>query len=254
MNKTDALLEVNQLSKTFRRNGEQISAVNQISFRLPTGTCLGLIGESGCGKSTIASIVAGFIVPDRGEIWYMNEKLSPKGKTAQQQRESMQMIFQNPQGSMNPYMTVEQNLYEAVRYHGCLDEWKKEAVRNLEYMGLSDSYLTRKPGELSGGECQRVAIARALMRKPELLICDEITSALDVSVQAEIIRYILQLKKEGVTMLFITHDLMLAGHVCDELLVMRCGKEIETGKAQQILKTPREEYTKQLIRASVLEG
>ena len=253
MKKTGVLLEVKHLSKSFKRKGERIQAVKNVSFRLPAGSCLGLIGESGCGKSTIASMVAGFLVPDQGEIWYQKERLAVKGKTAQEQRRSMQMIFQNPQGSLNPYMTVEKNLYEAVRYHkqGNENGWKNEAVRNLDYMGLPEEYLQRRPDELSGGECQRVAIARALMRRPELLICDEIASALDVSVQAEIIRYILRLKDDGVSMLFITHDLMLAAHVCDELLVMRNGQEVEAGNTQQVLQTPREEYTQQLIMASV---
>ena len=253
MKKTGVLLEVKHLSKSFKRKGERIQAVKNVSFRLPAGSCLGLIGESGCGKSTIASMVAGFLVPDQGEIWYQKERLAVKGKTAQEQRRSMQMIFQNPQGSLNPYMTVEKNLYEAVRYHKQENEngWKNEAVRNLDYMGLPEEYLQRRPDELSGGECQRVAIARALMRRPELLICDEITSALDVSVQAEIIRYILRLKEDGVSMMFITHDLMLAAHVCDELLVMRNGQEVEAGNTQQVLQTPREKYTQQLIMASV---
>ena len=252
MKKTEVFLEVKQLSKSFKRKGESIQAVKNVSFCLPAGSCLGLIGESGCGKSTIASMVAGFLVPDQGEIWYHNKRLAVKGKNAQEHRKTMQMIFQNPQGSLNPYMTVEKNLYEAVRYHekGNENGWKNDAVRNLEYMGLPEEYLQRKPNELSGGECQRVAIARALMRRPELLICDEITSALDVSVQAEIIRYILRLKDDGVSMLFITHDLMLAAHVCDELLVMRNGREVEAGNTQQVLKTPREEYTKQLITAT----
>ena len=253
MRQTDVLLEVKQLSKSFKRKGKNIQAVKDISFRLFSGTCLGVIGESGCGKSTIASMIAGFLVPDHGEIWYQNERLEAKEKAAQEQRKSIQMIFQNPQGSLNPYMTVEKNLYEAVRYHKQKNrnDWKSNAELNLKYMGLPEEYLLRKPNELSGGECQRVAIARALMRKPKLLICDEITSALDVSVQAEIIRYILQLKNDGVSMLFITHDLMLAAHVCDEILVMKNGKEVEAGDTRQVLKMPREEYTKQLIRATV---
>lgn len=215
------LLTVEKLNKSFKSRGKHLHVVKDMSFTIDEGECLGLIGESGCGKSTVAALIAGFIRPDSGSITFCGEPLTYKGRAAQLCRRDMQMIFQDPRSSLNPRMTVRKNLEEAVIYYEPEKKGRLEAeiISELEKMGLPDSYTDKYPSELSGGECQRVTIARALMRKPKLLICDEITSALDVSVQAEIIRYLLKLKEEDrISFLFISHDLALAGHICDRII------------------------------------
>ncbi len=245
------LLEVNNLTKVFRKSGTELVAADDVSFSIGEGECVGLIGESGCGKSTVANLVAGFIRPDAGSISFDGKMLKWKGKEARTGRRNMQMVFQNPHMSLDPRMTIEENLSEAVIYYEKVEKTalKKRMEAGLEKMGLPADYLSKLPGELSGGECQRVAIARALMRSPDLLICDEVTSALDVSVQAEIMRYLMQLKREGISFLFITHDLMLAVMICDRIAVMKDGKIIETGNAHDIINEPNESYTKALVRA-----
>ena len=220
------LLEVKNLTKTFHKAGTNLVAVDDVNFSIKEGECVGLIGESGCGKSTVANLVAGFIRPDAGTISFERKLLKWKGRDARRDRRNMQMVFQNPHTSFNPRMTIGENLSEAVIYY---EKDRKAGLTarmesGLEKMGLPKEYLLKLPGELSGGECQRAAIARALMRSPSLLICDEATSALDVSVQAEIMRYLMELKGEGLSFLFITHDLMLAAMICDRIAVMKDGK------------------------------
>ena len=246
------ILSVKNLSKTFNQRNHSVDAVNDISFDLYKDQCLALVGESGCGKSTIASIIAGFTAPSGGCVMYHNTQLSFQNKSAQQQRSTMQMIFQNPLSSLAPRMSVLENMKEAVIYH---EKWsnekiESEAIRHLARMGLSKKYLNRYPHQLSGGECQRIAIAKALMRQPDLLICDEITSNLDVCVQAEIIRYLIELKQSGISILFITHDLSLTGQLCDYIAVMKNGKIIERNRTEEILNHPKEEYTQTLIKAA----
>lgn len=248
------LLEVHNLTKTFRKSGTELTAADRVSFFINEGECVGLIGESGCGKSTVANLVAGFIRPDEGTISFGGKPLQWKGRDAQRDRRNMQMVFQNPHMSLDPRMTVAENLSEAVTYYENVEkaELTERMEAGLQRLGLPADYLKKLPGELSGGECQRVAIARALMRSPILLICDEVTSALDVSVQAEIMKYLMELKREGISFLFITHDLMLAAMICDRIAVMKEGRIIETGDAHRIINDPKENYTKKLV--SVLTG
>ena len=217
----DPLLTVENLNKSFKNRGKLLPVVRDLSFTIGEGEALGLIGESGCGKSTVASLIAGFLKPDGGRIFFDGQLLSYKGRQAQLCRKDMQMIFQDPRSQMNPRMTVRKNLEEAVIYYEPerKEHLEPDILAGLAKMGLPGSYIDKYPSELSGGECQRVAIARALMRKPKLLICDEITSALDVSVQAEIIRCLLELKEqEKLSFLFISHDPALAGLFCDRII------------------------------------
>ena len=245
------LLEVNNLKKVFRNSGKEFTAADDVSFFIREGECVGLIGESGCGKSTVANLTAGFLRPDAGSITFCGKPLQWKGKDAQRDRRDMQMVFQNPHLSLDSRMTVEENLAEAVVYYEKPSpaELRARMEAQLLRLGLPAEYLSKYPGQISGGECQRVAIARALMRSPLLLICDEVTSALDVSVQAEIMKYLLELKREGLAFLFITHDLMLAGMICDRICVMKDGKIVESGDARSIVDDPKEAYTRKLVNA-----
>ena len=245
------LLEINNLTKKFRKSGTELVAADQVDFSIHEGECVGLIGESGCGKSTVANLVAGFIKPDGGTVTFAGKQLKWKGRDAQRDRSKMQMVFQNPHMSLNPRMSVEENLSEAVVYYEKTDKaaLTERIESELRRLGLPVDYRKKLPGELSGGECQRVAIARALMRSPDLLICDEVTSALDVSVQAEIMKYLMELKRDGLSFLFITHDLLLAAMICDRIIVMKEGRVVEAGDVRSIIDTPREAYTKELVRA-----
>ncbi len=229
------LLEVQSLCKTFRKDGSLIRAVDHVDLHICEGECLGLVGESGCGKSTTANILARLQRETSGRIFFDGKeigghrRLKPVGK-------DLQMIFQNSLDSFDPRDTLLQGVMQgAASYHlFSKEELKRKALELLTYVGLKESYAGRKMSELSGGECQRAAIARALICEPKLLICDEATSALDVLVQAQIIDLLLRLKKERtLSILFITHDLPLAAALCDRIAVMHRGRIIEEGPASQ---------------------
>ncbi|MGI6013844.1 MAG: ABC transporter ATP-binding protein [Oscillospiraceae bacterium] len=244
-----ALLEVRDLTKTFRKHGELIAAVKNVSFAIEQGECLGLVGESGCGKSTTANIISRLIKEDSGTIQFDGNKISggirlkPVGK-------SLQMIFQAPQDSFDPRDTVLKGVMQGAASYKL---WSREALKNralelFDYVGLKRSYAKAKTAELSGGECQRAAIARALICEPKLLICDEATSALDVLVQAQIVDLLRRLKTDrNMSLLFITHDIPLAAALCDRTAVMHQGEIVEIGDSKTVLKDPKHEQTKKLI-------
>ena len=234
----EALLRVEHLKKQFHRNSDGTYVLKDISFEMMPGECLGLIGNSGSGKSTIVKILTGITTATKGCIYLEGKQISGK-RTQKEIGKQVQMIFQNPKSSLNPKMTIGQNLDDALLYYRKIPktERKRQCEEILERVHLPVSYLAKYPSQISGGECQRVCIARALLRHPALLICDEATSALDVSVQKEIVdllKEILQLlfslKKEmGMAMLFISHDLALVANVCDRILMLSDGeiKKIE---------------------------
>ncbi len=244
-----ALLEVNDLRKSFNKKKKKITAVDDICFSIDHGECLGLVGESGCGKSTAANILARLLKEDAGTIIFNGLKindsryLKPVGK-------QLQMVFQNPRDSFDPRDTVIQAVMQGARSYRLWDRKTlcMRALEKLEYVGLKTSYADAKVSKLSGGECQRVAIARAILCEPELIICDEATSSLDVLVQAQMIALFKKLKNEkNMALLFITHDLPLAAALCDRIAVMQAGKIVETGEALQILHNPAASYTKLLL-------
>ncbi len=251
------ILSVRNLTKTFTNKEEEIYAVKDMSFDLYAGECLGLIGESGSGKTTAANLIAGLETPDSGEIRLFGEVLDASKRRKQKVLYSnIQMIFQNPRTSFNPRIRMYHNIAEGAAYYQKLS--KSELCENIHekmrLVGLKDEYLQKYAWQLSGGECQRAAIARAIMSNPKLLICDEVTSALDVSVQAQILKLLGQLKKEyGMSLFFITHDLALAGSFCDRLLVMYKGQIVESGKSMDLISNPKHPYTKLLI-SSVLSA
>ena len=246
-----ALLKVNELTKKFRKNGELFTAVDHVSFTIEEGECLGIVGESGCGKSTTANIIARLQKEDSGDIIFQDKKISG-GMITRPIGRDLQMIFQNPQDSFDPRDTVVEGIMQgAASYHIYnKKELREKALDLFSYVGLKTEYQNRKTAELSGGEGQRAAVARALMCEPKLLICDEATSALDVLMQAQIIDLLKKLKHDKkMSMMFITHDLPLAAAFCDRVAVMQKGKIIEIGDARQILKNPKHEETKKLIQA-----
>jgi ABC-type dipeptide/oligopeptide/nickel transport system ATPase subunit len=244
-----ALLEVKGITKCFKKNKEIITAVKNVGFDIEQGECLGLVGESGCGKSTIAGIVSRLIKEDSGNIYFDGVqvnggfRLKPLGK-------SLQMIFQNPQDSFDPRDTVLKGIMQGAESYKI---WSREVLEGkafelFDYVGLKRSYAKEKVSELSGGECQRAAIARALICEPKLLICDEATSSLDVLVQAQIVNLLKRLKNDKkMSILFITHDIPLAAALCDRIVVMYKGEVVEVGDSRTVLKKPVHDQTKKLI-------
>ena len=217
----------------FARTSGYVKAVDGVSFDLHRGETLGVVGESGSGKSTIARVITGLQKPTEGSF-----KLD--GRVA--------MVFQDPLGSLNPRMTVRATLEESLLSAPVREGADSTVGELLSLVGLDVSALDKYPHEFSGGQRQRICIARAIATKPELLICDEAVSALDLSIRSQVLDLLEDLKRKlGLSLLFITHDLGVVRHIADRILVMNRGKIIEEGPCGQVLKAPREEYTRHLI-------
>lgn len=252
-----ALLQVEDLSKYFSKKSafgkkEMVAAVDSISFQIPEGQTVGLVGESGSGKSTTGQLIMGLQKPDSGRILYNGKDITAMSKAEQQAfRREVQIIFQNPYDSLNPRMTVKQVIAEPMKIHkmyGSKNELEQAVYQLLREVGLPEEYADRKPHELSGGQCQRVSIARALGLKPKLIVCDEIVSALDVSVQAQVLVLLKELQRQyRMSYLFISHDLSVVRYMCDYLLVMLQGKIVDQGPAEQVLLESSVPYTRQLV-------
>ncbi len=244
------ILEVKNLSKTYGEKQSENQALKGVSFSLNKGEILGIVGESGSGKSTLLKLISGLEVPNAGEILLKGKALTQK-RTKEDYR-TMQMIFQDAVASFHPRRTIAASLWESVR--SLLGKDAKLDLKELsEQVGLSEELAGRRPGSLSGGQCQRFAIARAISVKPEILLCDEITSALDVSTQAQIMELLSKICKDtGASALFVSHDLAVVSNLCDRILVMKDGLIVEEGAAAQIIQNPKEAYTKKLIE-SVME-
>ena len=230
------ILEAKDLKKVFYKNGVPFEAVDGVSFHIGKGECLGLAGESGCGKSTIAKIITRLIMPEEGSV-----RLDGK----------VQMVFQTPQDSFDPRRTLGDGIMEGMRNQGMGKKQAKErACEMLDLVELDRRFFYRYPHEASGGECQRAAIARALAVEPQLLICDEATSALDVTVQAQIAALLKRLQEEnGMSLLLISHDLALVQYLCSRVLIMYQGKIIEEGIPDEVIQNPRESYTRLLVES-----
>ncbi len=249
------ILEVKGVSKTFVKKDIHSKALNHISFTMEEGECLGIVGESGSGKSTIAKIITYLERPDEGNIYFKGKDITNiKGKERKGLYKNMQMIFQMPVDSFNPRIKLGPSIIEGSLNQGISkSKAKLRMYELLDLVGLPSEYALKYPHEVSGGECQRVAIARAIMTNPDLLICDEVTSALDVTVQKQIIELLHKLKKEqGMSYLFISHDIALVQQFCDRVLVMYQGQIVEGGTVDQVIMNPKEEYTKKLIDAVLL--
>jgi peptide/nickel transport system ATP-binding protein len=229
-----------------------VKAVNQVSFDVYPGETLGLVGESGCGKSTLGRSILRLIEPTSGNVTFEDTDLRTLGKRdMRSMRRDIQIIFQDPYSSLNPRLTIGDSLMEPLQVHQLYDnntQRKKKVLELLERVNLHASYFNRYPHEFSGGQRQRIVIARALALQPKFIICDESVSALDVSVQAQVLNLIRELQQEfNLTYIFISHDLSVIKHISDRIMVMNKGEIIETGDPDDIYYRPKEEYTKRLI-------
>ena len=270
MEDINKLLEIRNLKKyfpvrkgIFQRVVGQIKAVDDVSFFIKTGETLGLVGESGCGKSTAGRTMLRLIEPTSGKIIFRSKKLAKIGKPYKEidiasassnqlksLREEIQIIFQDPYSSLNPRMKVESIIGEPLLIHGMSkgSKYYDRITYLLESVGLTEEHMHRFPHQFSGGQRQRIGIARALASEPQLIIADEPVSALDVSIQAQVVNLLLELQKKfSLTFLFIAHDLSVIKYISDRVLVMYLGKIVEQAKTEELFKNPKHPYTEALI-------
>jgi ABC-type microcin C transport system duplicated ATPase subunit YejF len=257
-----ALLEVQQLCVRFphrsggwRTAAGSLDALDDVSLRLCAGERLGIVGESGSGKSTLARVVLGFVPATSGRVLWQGAPVDyADARALRELRRSVQIVFQDPFGSLDPRMTAGQSIAEALPAAGRGSRPAMTVAGRIEQslfdVGLDGAFAGRYPHELSGGQCQRVAIARATIGRPRLLLCDEAVSALDVSVQAQIVNLLRDLsERHGMALLFISHNLAVVRHLCEHLAVLCRGRVVEQGDCEQILLRPRERYTRDLLAA-----
>jgi oligopeptide/dipeptide ABC transporter ATP-binding protein len=254
------LLEVKSLKKYFpirsailNRTISYVKAVDDVSFKVEEGETLGIVGESGCGKSTTARTTLRLIEPTGGEVIFLGKKLSDlKGNDLRKIRRDMQIVFQDPYASLNPRMTIGSILEEPLKIHGLRSKSERmERVKELlEIVGLNKHHYGRYPHEFSGGQRQRIGIARALITKPKLIVADEPVSALDVSIQSQILNLMKDLQKQfKLTYIFISHDLSVVRHISDRVGVMYLGRMIELAPKHELYENPQHPYTQALLSA-----
>jgi oligopeptide transport system ATP-binding protein len=258
--KNEMLLEAKGLYKTytqtsgfFVRRQRTIKALNNVSLSIKKGETLAIVGESGSGKSTLARCLLQLLSLDQGELFFKGKNLKTlKIEDKKDLKRHIQMVFQDPYASLNPRMKIGEILEEGLLIHGLGDKISRDKkIRDMiKKVGLSVSDLTKYPHQFSGGQRQRIGIARALIVDPELVICDEPVSALDVSIQAQILLLLKELQKElGLSYLFISHDLRVVRHMADHIVVMHQGKIVEQGSVKSIYEKPKAHYTRELLNA-----
>jgi oligopeptide transport system ATP-binding protein len=255
------LLEVRDLSKRFAVRGGwfgretgAVHAVSGVSFSIARGETLGLVGESGCGKSTLGRCILRLIEPTQGQVFFQGQEITALGSAAMRSlRKRMQIIFQDPFASLNPRMTVEEILSEPIEIHGLASDRTERMAkihRLLDLCGLRRESLTRYPHEFSGGQRQRICIARALAVEPEFIVCDEPVSALDVSIQAQIVNLLQDLQRDlKLTYLFIAHDLNVVRHISSRVAVMYLGRIVELATSSDLYRAPQHPYSQALLSA-----
>jgi len=263
MTKQEALLQVNDLRVWFdvKPQGampwtkpDKLKAVDGVSFTLAPGETLGIVGESGCGKSTLARAIMRMVPAETGTALWLGDDLLRLGKHEMRgRRKEMQMIFQDPLASLDPRMTIGQIVAEPLKTHFpemSAKEVKDKVQNALDRVGILPNMVNRYPHEFSGGQCQRIGIARALIVSPKLIICDEPVSALDVSIQAQVINLLMEIQAEmGLSLIFIAHDLSVVKHISDRVMVLYLGNVMEISEAAQLYKAPGHPYTEALISA-----
>ena len=248
------MLELKNIRKTFHKGRESVTAVDDVSFKVEGGEILGLVGESGCGKSTISRIIMQLLMPASGSVHLNGANLTALPRhEIRRHRLDFQMVFQDPYASLNPRLTIFSTISEALQQRN--PSLKGDALRSrvgelLETVGLPARQMQRYPHEFSGGQRQRIAIARALAPEPRIIIADEPVSALDVSIQSQILNLLRKLQSElGLTMLFVSHDLSVVHYLSDRIAVMHRGKIIESETADKVFNDPQQPYTQQLLSA-----
>lgn len=251
----DIVIDVDHLTKEFKlpRRKEMFKAVDDVSFQLKRGTTLAIVGESGSGKSTVANMVLKLLEPTNGKVLYEGKNIADfKGKSLLDFRRHVQPVFQNPYGSLDPMYSIYRSIEEPLRIHGIGDRKSRAArVRELlDMVELPESVMQRYPNELSGGQRQRIAIARAMALNPDVIVCDEAVSALDVLVQDQVLHLLNDLQaKKGLSYLFITHDLAVVRQIADDVVVMQHGKLVEHGTTDEVFLHPQKDYTRDLLDA-----
>lgn len=251
---TNAILEVKNLKKYFNTPGGVLHAVDDVSFTLEKGKILGVVGESGCGKSTMGRAILRLHEPTSGEVLFEGKDITKiSTEEMRKLRSEMQIIFQDPFASLNPRKTVSEIIGEPLRLHKIYKsaaERQKHVLELMEVVGLAERLVNTYPHELDGGRRQRIGIARALALNPKFIVCDEPVSALDVSIQAQILNLLKRLKKErGLTYMFITHDLSVVNYFSDDIMVMYLGKMVEYAPSEELFENPVHPYTKALLSA-----
>ena len=256
MDERNEILRVNHLKKYFSTPKGTLHAVDDVSFSLQKGEVLGVVGESGCGKSTMGRSILRLHEPTSGEVIYKGEDiLKYDAKQVKKLRVDMQMIFQDPFASLNPRMTVSQAITEPLLIQGIVKKNDKELIHRkvkemMDLVGLASRLVNTFPHELDGGRRQRIGIARALVLNPSLIVCDEPVSALDVSIQAQILNLMQDLQEElGLTYIFITHDLSVVKHLSNDIVVMYLGQLVEKAPSDELFRNPLHPYTKALLSA-----
>jgi ABC-type oligopeptide transport system ATPase subunit len=259
--KQPVLLDVQDLKTHFpvrsgllQRTTGYVKAVDGVSFHVKRGETLGLVGESGCGKTTVGRTLLRLIPATGGSVRFNNvDVFSASGKSLKSLRQQMQIIFQDPAGSLNPRMRIASIVGEPLKVHGLVtdrDELRTRVEELLEKSGMPRLAADRYPHEFSGGQRQRIGIARALALEPKFIVCDEPTSALDVSIQSQILNLLADLRDElGLSYLFISHDMAVIQHICDRVAVMYKGKIVEAGTREEVIENPQHVYTKALLSA-----
>lgn len=243
------LLEVRNVAKSYGKRSKKKDVLKDINITLNEGEVLGIIGESGCGKSVLLNLIACLEKVDKGHLFFKGEEYT--GKSPKQICRWFQVIFQDSEAAFDPKMTIRESMHENLKllYHDTTDS-DRRINDMVQMMGLAPELSDRYPRQLSGGQVQRMAIARGLVTEPNMILCDEITSALDVSAQAMILQYLYQLRiKRGLTMIFVSHDMALCSTFCDRMAIMKEGEIIEIGTPEEIMDHPQHEYTKLLLDA-----
>ena len=238
------VLSGRDLNKEYISRDRKVRPLQHVDFDLHQGEILGIVGESGSGKSTLLKVISGVEKPDSGRLYHLDKEYT--GSKPETTGKFLQMVFQDAYGSFDPKMSMEKSLKEGAGSD------RNEIIRVIGEVGLSEELLSRRPRHLSGGQCQRMSIARSLLSHADVLLCDEITSALDVTTQAQVIKLLMEIRDmENVSIILVSHDLALVSMICDRIMVMKDGVIVEEGKTEDVVTGPSDEYTRKLLNSII---